>query len=377
MTGKIKVLQINHDSSVYSGVSVFLMNVYRNIDHNKIQIDFLTPDTSSYKIYREEIEQAGGHIFEFHINCNSLKGELRFGKRLREFLTKQHYDIVHINSGAVGFDCITAVASRLTGAKVIVHSHNTGHRSWWKTPLIFLMKFVMQKNADVLCACSMEAARYVFTSHAVQRGDVIIVKNGIDLQKFQYNKKTRNEIKKELNLDDQLVVGHIGRFAEQKNHEFLIDIFAEIIKKKPTSVLLLIGQGELEDRIKEKVYALKLQDNVIFLGQRSDAQNLYQAMDVLVFPSLFEGLPITLIEAQTSGLPCCISDSISPEVDMTPLIHRISLNTSVIEWANTALNITVNDRQRRSYVHELMGEGYDIRTTALLITKIYEDILKE
>ncbi len=375
MGNRIKVLNINFDNDPYGGVPVFLINVYRNINHNRFQVDFLTPDITSYNPYREEIEQTGGHIFQFHISCDSAKGKISFGRRLKAFLKTHPYDIVHINSGALSFDCITTLISKSEGSKVIIHSHNAGGRSWWKRPVAFFMKPIMQMGADALCACSREAALDTFTSRKVERGEVTIIKNGIDLQKFAYNEEIRDKTRRELNLEGRFVVGHIGRFVEQKNHIFLIDIFAEIHKKEQSAILLLIGQGELETTIKEKVQKLNLDENVIFLGARNDIEDLYQAMDVLLFPSLFEGLPITLLEAQTSGLPCCISDTITKEVDLTDLIHRESLKTSPMKWAQLTLASALKDGERFSHDKELTEAGFDIKKTASQIMSIYESLV--
>ncbi len=372
MGENIRVLSINYDSDPYGGVPVFLINVFRHIDHERIYVSFLTADESSFLPYEQEIKEGKGEIYAFHIDINSPYGKLKFGRKLYSFLKDNIFDIVHINSGTVSLDCISAIIAKSCGAKVIVHSHSASKRNIWKVPVAGLMKVLIQSKSDVLCACSKEAALHTFTSSAVNSGKVQIITNGIDTGKFCYNYKIREKTRRDLNIDNCFVVGHVGRFVPVKNQDFLIDVFNEIYNEQPTARLLLVGHGELEAKLKEKINRLNIQDKVIFVDPQNNIEDLYQAMDVFILPSLSEGLPLVVLEAQISGLPCCISDTISKEVDITKLVYRVPLTSSVYEWAKTALLSKLESGERCSHEQEMITAGYGIETTVKQVTQIYE-----
>ncbi len=371
----IKVLQINAGSENFGGVSSFLLNVYRNIDHDKIQFDFLTPNITTYGDYKDEMQSLGAHIYNFHIDNDTLVGKFRFAASLMRFLKDHPYDIIHINSGCLSFNCISALAVRSSDKKIkiIVHSHNADDKNILKKICGVPLKMLMESCASLLMACSVPAARMMFLSATVDKGRVKIIKNGISVDRFAFNEAERDYLRQELGIEDSFVVGHIGRFTKQKNQDFLIDIFKELSVKDHNAVLLLIGRGELKDYIKEKAQGLGLEDKVLFLDQRKDAYRFYQAMDVFVLPSLYEGVPLTVIEAQAAGLLCFISADISQDVCVTDLVRRISLRNGAEAWAEVILSD--HNEYRRDHGSEIIAAGYSTQDTALKLTEIYEDLV--
>ena len=187
--------------------------------------------------------------------------------------------------------------------------------------------------------------------------------NGIEVERFRYNEEVRREVRRELNVEDKIVIGHAGRFMQQKNHMFLLDIFRKIHDRNPDTVLLLCGEGRLEEDIRRKVKELELEDHVRFLGVRPDMDRMYQGFDLFLLPSLWEGLPVVGIEAQTSGLPILMSDVITPEVEVTPCVKKLSLKTSPEVWAQTALDM-IREHQRQDEYQRIVDAGFDIRETA-------------
>lgn len=218
--------------------------------------------------------------------------------------------------------------------------------------------------------CSELAGRWLFGKKTYNAGKVVLLNNAIELEKFSYNEKIRNKKRKELKIKkNQIVIGHIGRFVTQKNHTFLIDIFNEIYKENNNTVLLLVGQGPLVEEIKEKVNQLRLTDHVQFLGQRNDANELYQAFDIFILPSLYEGLPVVGVEAQSAGLLCIFSSDMTKETKVLRSTRFISLS-SPEEWSNIILE-TYKNHQRKDTKKEITRNGFDIEKEAKKLERIY------
>lgn len=225
------------------------------------------------------------------------------------------------------------------------------------------MQYPIRYTADYLIACSKYAGEWLFGKNACKSDKFLVLNNAIDSKEFLFNGDTRIKKRKELNINNRFVVGHVGRFDSPKNHDLLIDIFKVVHDKNNNSLLLLVGDGELRNQIEKKVDGLGLNDSVIFTGVRSDISDLMQVMDVLVFPSLYEGLPVTLIEAQASGLPCIISDNISEEVKITELVKFISIDNNVNIWANEIAKYFNNSTRRNTY-QDIAKARYDIELVA-------------
>ena len=331
----IRVVQIV-GKVMLAGVDIMVMNYYRHIDRNKIQFDFIMDGYSKTPI-DDEIKSMGGKVYKVEPYEKNI---LKSMHQCYEIFKTNHYSIVHSHMNTLSvFPLFEAWRA---GVPVrIAHSHSTAAKGeGFRT----IMKYMLRPFATLFsthyCACSEYAGRWLFGDKLFDNGKVHLVKNAIDLDRFSFKPEVRQKVRKELNIDGKFVVGHVGRFVYQKNHNFLIDIFCEIHRKRPNSVLLLIGEGPLQEQIRQKVSELGLTDSVRFLGLRKDVPDLYQAMDVFVLPSFYEGLPVVGVEAQAAGLPCLISDAVTREIALTPLVTFLDLSHPAVVWAEKALSCT-------------------------------------
>ena len=315
------------------GVESVLMNYFRHIDRTKIQFDFLC-DFDSTNIPYEEIESLGGKV----ILIPPYQKVFRYQKELIRIFKENKYKIVHSHINTMSIFPLRA--AKRAGVPVrIAHSHSTTNKREWKKNLLkqVLRPFSKVYATDYMC-CSELAGRWLFGDKEYDKGNVYLLNNAIDLNKFKYDEGIRERKRKELNIpEDTLVIGHVGRFVEQKNHRFLIDIFNEVHKENSNSLLLLAGQGPLMDEMKEKVKRLDLEENVRFLGQRNDINELYQAFDVFLFPSLYEGLGMVLIEAQCSNLLCVASTEVPNIVKKNDNVLFLKLSNNINNWKNKIL----------------------------------------
>lgn len=317
------------------GAETFLMKLYRELDRSRYQMDFCV-NTTKLGFYDEEIRKMGGRIFYVPPKSQSLGV---FRKGLMKIVEENHYKyVMRVTSSAMGFMDL-ALAKKAGAERCVVRSSNSSDGGGVKALLAHrLGRLLYQRYIDVKLAPSDLAAEYTFGKRACRRGEVTILHNAVDLDLYRYDPEARSRIRAELGLSPQAkLVGHIGRFMTQKNHAFLLDIFAALHRRAPESVLLLVGGGELEQPLREKVAALGLIDAVRFAGVRRDVPALLSAMDVFVFPSLYEGMPNTVIEAQATGLPCVIADTITREAAITDLLTYLPLSASADAWAQTAL----------------------------------------
>ena len=345
------------------GTQALLMNIYRNIDRNKVQFDFLVeyPDK---QFYDDEIKQLGGKVY-----YSTVREDLnipKFTKLLKKILKDNPcYKIVHVHTYSIGYFCLKT--AKEMGVPIrIAHSHNneTVHDSK------YLFKLALQKiytiHATDLFACSEEAGKYLFKNKPFQ-----VLKNAIDSQQFIANENTRREVRQELGLENKFVVGHVGRLHPQKNHDFLIDVFAEIKKKKPDAELILVGTGPLEEKVRSKVADKNLAESVQFLGNRKDMNRIYQAMDVFVFPSLFEGLGIVAIEAQAAGVPIVCSEGLPSETDITPIYRKLMLSDGAQRWADAALEIAQDPAVHTNMQKYIIDAGFDMSVAAKNMEEYY------
>ena len=348
------------------GVEAVTINYYRNIDKNKVQLDFIC-DEDSTNIPYEEIEKMGGKV----IIIPSYSKPFKYHKELKKVLKEGNYKIIHSNINTLSV--FSLFAAKCAGVPVrIAHSHSTTNKKEKKKNLMkqILRPFSKVFATDYMC-CSELAGRWLFGNKEYDKGNVYLLNNAIDLDKFKYNESLRKKKRKELGIkDDTIVIGHIGRFVAQKNHDYLIDIFNEIYKKNNNSVLLLAGQGPLMEDIKNKVKDLNLEDSVKFLGQRNDANELYQAFDVFLLPSLYEGLPVVGVEAQAAGLLCYLSDDMTKETKVLDITKFMSLNNTPEEWANNILD-DVKKYKRIDTSKEMTAKNFNIKEEAKKLEEYY------
>lgn len=342
------------------GLETMIMNYYRNIDRSKVQFDFLTHRQERWD-YDDEIEKLGGKIYRLpRLNPFSpsyLKALDGFFKEHKE------YKIVHCHQ-----DCLSGIPLKYAKKNgvpfTIAHSHNANQDKNLK----YLVKLIAKKNiskySDHLFACGKEAGEWMFKTSYFE-----ILNNAIDTKRYIYNEEKSLEMKENLGVTDKFVIGHVGRFRPQKNHSFIIDVFKEVCEKEPNSTLLLVGDGPLEEEIKKKVDDLGLLDKVKFLGARDDVNDLMQAMDVFILPSLFEGFPLTMIETQASGLNCIISDKVPKECIVTKNVKRISLEESPKYWANEI--IKSKNKTRKNLYNEIQDAKFDIKSNAIWLQEFY------
>ena len=351
---------------VGGGVESVVMNYYRYIDRTKIQFDFICDDDSTNIPY-EEIEKLGGKV----ILIPPYQKVFKYHNKLKKILKEGHYKIVHSHINTLSV--FSLFAAKCAGVPVrIAHSHSTTNKKEKKKNLLkqLLRPFSKLFATDYMC-CSELAGRWLFGDKAYDKGNVYLLNNAIDLDKFKYNETLRKKKRKELGIkDDTLVIGHIGRFVAQKNHDYLIDIFNEIHKKNNNSVLLLAGQGPLMEEIKNKAKELNLDDSVKLLGQRNDANELYQAFDVFLLPSLYEGLPVVGVEAQAAGLLCYLSDDMTKETKVLDITKFMSLNNTPEEWADNILD-DVKKYKRIDVSKEMTAKNFNIKEEVKRLEKYY------
>ncbi|SDQ14109.1 glycosyltransferase family 1 protein [Carnobacterium viridans] len=356
----IRVLHVI-DGMGSGGAEAFIMNLYRNIDRTKVQFDFLLRNAEN--MHFDEIESLGGHIF---MTASFPRHAWQNYKDTKAFFTEHNgYDIIHVHGNALLYMSGLLLAKKTGVPCRIMHSHNTQARK----PIFRLIhegnKLFINTLATNQMACSTVAGKWMFYGK-----DCKVVNNGIDVKEYLYNEIARNDIREEFQLDGKFVVGHVGRFLNSKNHSFLLDIFVEIHKQNESAVLLLIGIGPLEEEIRNKVHQLGLEAAVIFSGMRRDVERMLQAMDIFLFPSLFEGLGIVAVEAQAAGLHAIVSEAVPKEAFLTELIESIPLSAPKEEWAKKAL-LYQQGYDRPNTFEELQNAGYNIESVAKEMEHFY------
>lgn len=342
------------------GLETMLMNYYRNIDRSKVQFDFLTHREERGQ-YDDEIEQLGGNIY--HVpHLNPMNPE--YYKALDNFFLTHPYKIVHSH-----LDCTSTfplrAAKKANVPNRIAHIHNTSQDRDIKYPIKMISKKLMPYYATDFFACGKAAGEWAFSGQKFT-----VMKNAIDTTCYAFHSDIRVKIRNEFGLQDEFLVGHVGRFDPQKNHEFLLNVFAEMKKHEPNAKLMLVGGGELQKEVRAEAAQLGLSQDVIFTGVRTDVNELMQAMDVFVLPSLYEGFPVTTVEAQAAGLPCVISDKVPIECTIVDgLVTSVNLSDALNVWSDAILR--AKSVKRKSHMNELSAAGFDIHQAAKWLEYFY------
>ena len=370
MVTPIRILEIVNVMD-RAGLETMLMNHYRNIDRDVIQLDFLT-HRSVAGAYDDEIRELGGRVFHaprlYPQNC------LAYRRYMRSFFSEHDYPVVHSHIDAMSaFPLAMARSCRVTVR--VAHSHNDSVDRDIKYPIKQIARKRLPRIATHYWACSEAAGAFLFGEE--NRSKLHIVKNAIDISDFAFDSDVRSSARAELSVaDNQLVIGHVGRFSAVKNQEFLVDVLASLVEQGEDAVLVFVGEGGLRDKVEQKAISAGLFDRVRFLGLRDDVSRLMQAFDLLVFPSLHEGIPLTLIEAQASGLPVLASDRVSIEALVLPNCAQMSLVELPGAWAVKASALARSGRAT-GCVEALSDAGYEIKRSARALQESYLSLYEE
>ena len=344
------------------GVEAVVMNYYRHIDRSKVQFDFLV-DSDSTLVPREEIEGLGGRIFEIP----PYQHVFAYQEALERLFRREGWQIVHSHINALSVFPLRA--AKRAGVPVrIAHSHSTsGKGELAKNTAKALLKTQSNRYPTHRFACSKLAGEWLFGKNA----DFEVVYNAIELDRFAFDPEARTKVRADLGLvGGEFVIGHVGRFTKQKNHQFLVDVFEQVAKRRDDAVLLLVGTGEAEASVERSVAERGLADRVWFLGQRTDMSDIYAACDVFVLPSLYEGLCLVGVEAQRSGLPCLFSNAITREVDVTGECRFLAIDDPRV-WADAICGLESCGDDERFAMGDDVFADYDIKKRGAWLTKEY------
>jgi glycosyltransferase involved in cell wall biosynthesis len=367
-----RILYINGGLMDQGGISSFMMNYYRNLDKSKFQIDFIV---HGFEIgfFDEEIKSLGGRIFNIPKRSTSFFGNIN---NLKKIIDPKNYQIVHSNMDAMNL--LVMKISKDKGIPIrISHSHNTQHitNNKIKKFILDILKKFINNYATHLFACSYDAGKWLYGKKIIEQGNVKIINNAIDFKKFSFDLSIRTKLRKLLNLEGFYVIGCVGRFDYQKNHLFLIEVIAILVKLKSNIKLILVGDGHLRGLIEKRVNDLNISDNVILLGSRSNIYELYNIFDFFILPSIFEGLGMVLIEAQANGLSCLASTKVPAESNILNKIIFLDLEKGSKYWADIIFNIINYDNNRIVEKSVFDSTGYSIDIEAKKLSSIYINLL--
>lgn len=356
-----------------AGIETMLMNYYRHMDHDKIQFDFLC-NKKKPGAYDEEIKQLGGRIYRTP-GLNPLKF-LMYLKYMKELLGKYpEYKVIEAHNGSFGVYALYSAKRNRVPVR-IYHAHGASITVDLKMPLKLFCKSRLKNNMTHHFTCGKAAAEFYFGKRIVDEDDYELIPNAIEVERFVYNPQIREDMREKYNLCDKHVIGHVGRFMTQKNHEFLIKLFAEYHKLDNKTVLVLLGDGELMASMKEKVVQLGLEDSILFVGNVSNVNEWYQAFDLFVLPSIWEGLPVVGVEAQAADLPCIFSDSITKEIGFSDKATFISLNAPIEEWTK-AISEKIVLTERKNQEELITRNHYNIKKEAVVLQERYIELYGE
>ena len=382
----IKVLQIQIGGKTFSGVSSYLYQYYKHMDHSRVHYDFLFCRDNSMELVQEDPALTGSKFYVLNAKRGNSNDYGKITKGVRQVLQAEHYDFVVVNTSivAVIYACLLGTKG-IKKTKFIAHAHNTAlvlGKGSLRAKILPLVKCVDQicrrvirRQSHYLFTCSEEAAETTFGQEAVHMDKTVLIRNAIDTERFLFDPETRSRIRKEQNTgEDTLVFGNVGSFCKRKNQLFLIRVFHKIHEKQPDSELWLIGDGKDRPAIETLIQELGLSGSVKLLGQRTDVNAVMQAMDSFVFSTLSEGLGIVAIEAQAAGLPTVISDGVPRDVMITELAHQIDLAKGEDIWAQKALEVTLAGN-RPDTRREIREAGYEISAETNKMMELFESAL--
>ena len=357
------------------GTENVMINIVKNSDRDRFHIDFLifdkTPDKSDDKKY---LESLGCRFYQ--ITARGVDRKLH-NRELDEFFRDHKYDIVHTHMDAIGEEALKAAKKH--GIKALIaHSHNTdqldnpkGLKDHLHKCYLIYEKHLLRRYAEYFVACSPEAGKWLFGDKICNSEKYLLLKNAIDSSAYAYDEETRNAVRKELGLEGRKVIIHVGQFRTQKNHGKVIDVLNELHKRDDSFALVLVGTGEEQDNIKSKVEELGIREAVLFLGNRNDIPELLMSADVFLFPSLYEGLGIALLEAQAADLICVVSDTIPELAVLTEKVRSVNLTESASVWGDVVEGMMEEYKVRRDRSELFAEKGYDISAQIKVLESFY------
>lgn len=369
--GNIKSVCILTERWANGGIESFLSNVLTHMNLTFLSIDIVAVRIEQ-SIFTEQLTAHGIQFYELSGNRNHVKENC---EQFNKILIKRKYDVIHVNAFHAGALFFLYLAKKRDIKIRIAHSHNTAfHKArfgWLKRAIHACSKALFTSSATDIWACSKAAAEFMFYNSKRNPLSYSIIPNGLDTEKFRFSKNVRDRIRKNLGIEDQILVGHIGRLCYQKNQVFLLSVFAELIKTCPNSRLILVGDGEDRIKLEQQAIELKIKDKVIFLGMTCYIEQILWAMDVFVFPSLFEGLGMVAIEAQSAGLPVICSDQVPIEACVLPSVRRLSLSSGLDKWAKAIEDSCAIMFCRESSVPIIQKSGFDIADVVKQVEQTY------
>ena len=367
----IRVLQVVAKME-RNGYESRIMDIYRNLDRSRVQFDFYTHRKDKGD-FDDEIIGLGGKIY--YNNAISPIHFLGYLKELNSFFREHHYDIVHSHLNS--YSGWVLLAAKHNGVKVrIAHSRNSGFDPGWKTIFKRASKLIINIPPTHRFACSKKAGIWLFGRAFERDRNSKVIPNAFNCDAFAYNRETRENVRKELGIDTETAVVNVGRLTPQKNHEMIFEVFKSFNQRQPDSRLYLFGDGELKEQIRALADAMEISGRVTFMGNRPDVSKYLNAMDIMLFPSLYEGFGTVAIEAQCNGLPVLASDVLPEETRVTALIKYRALKDPISEWAED-LESLVRQNDRQDHSSEMKKAGYDMRTNALNMQNFYLKSIKE
>ena len=365
-----KILSVISGNIESGGVETYLKNVYERINFENLQIDILVPGKIIYEPYAKAYRTIGCTLKVLNISQNNKFRYIKLYQKLNQILKKEKYNLIHINTCNITIQAlILAAAKRNNIPERISHSHGTmfpcGNISEY---IRNIMRSSINKNTTLRLACSQIAAESLFSSKYVE--NTIIAKNGIEVDKYIFDKKTRNLLRKKNGWKDFFIIGSVGRLSHEKNYKFVLYVFTKTLKKCPNAKLVIAGDGEELESLHKLASTLGILNNIEFLGIRKDIPELMQCFDVFVLASKREALGIVNIEAQATGLPCVVSDAIPKEVNITGLVHFLSLNEKLDVWSEEIRKVQENT-SRTDHRNILKQKGYDLADSYQIIDNLY------
>ncbi|MGN0183691.1 MAG: glycosyltransferase family 1 protein [Aristaeellaceae bacterium] len=354
------------------GSQAFVMNLYRRIDRNRLQFDFIV-DTPERNNYAGEIAEMGGKVYCFPKFNGRNYFEIR--RAWRRFL-EEHREYRVLHSHVRSYASIYLPIARSYGLKTIIHSHNNSNGRGALALGKCILQLPLRFQADYYMACSQDAGKWLFGNRVCRSGNFRVINNAIDAAAFTFCEQNRAQVRLELGLKDAFVLGYLARVTAGKNPLFAIDVMAELVKLIPDARLLFVGDGELLTAVKARVAELGIQRSVVITGERTDAGRLYAAMDCYILPSLWEGLGISLIEAQAAGLRCICSEGIQDEAIVSDLVERYPLRMGAKAWAERIASMQ-QSRARPDMSGQIRAAGFDIAENAERLQGFYEKLCRK